>query len=192
METSELAKIDKNKITFNDVQEKIITIRNKNVILDSDVAMLYGVETMHLNQAVKRNLDKFPEGYVINLTESEKEEVITICDNPKVKFSPVLPNAFTEKGLYMLATILKSETATNTTIAIVETFAKLRELTLTAADMIKTPDDSEKQVSFMQKTNELLTEVITKELKTTATETTFEFNLMSAVKIKHTIKKEIK
>jgi hypothetical protein len=78
------------------VQDKIITIQNKNVLLDSDVAWLYGVDTMHINQAVKRNPDKFPEGYIIGLTESEKKEVITICDNPKIKFSPALPNVFTE------------------------------------------------------------------------------------------------
>jgi len=81
--------------------------------LDSDVAWLYGVDTSKVNQAVKRNSDKFPEGYIIALTDSEKKEVVTICDNPKIKFSPTLPNAFTEKGLYMLATILKSEKATD-------------------------------------------------------------------------------
>jgi len=140
-------------INFDDVNTKIITIRNQNVILDSAVAELYGVETMHINQAVKRNLDRFPEGYVFELTRNEKQEainffetlntssvkgVITNCDNlnythsvaysEKIKTSPTLPKAFTEKGLYMLATILKSPQAIQTTIAIVETFTKIREL----------------------------------------------------------------
>ena len=104
--TTEIQKIHKGEITLNDVQDKIIAIQNRNVLLDSDVAWLYGVDTNDVNQAVKRNPEKFPEGYIISLTESEKKEVATICGNPKIKFSPTLPNAFTEKGLYMLATIL--------------------------------------------------------------------------------------
>jgi len=93
---TEIQETHKGEITLNDVQDKIITIQNKNVLLDSDVAWLYGVDTRDVNQAVKRNPDKFPEGYIITLTESEKNEVVTICDNPKIKFSPTLPNAFTE------------------------------------------------------------------------------------------------
>ena len=189
------------EISLDDVWDKIIKIQGKNVLLDSDVATLYGVETMHINQAVKRNLDKFPTGYIIGLTESEKKEVITNCDNPKVlekfdnpkiKFSPALPKAFTEKGLYMLATILKSERATATTLAIVEAFAKMRELSTAVAELVKSPDDSQKQAAVMQKSNELLSDMVTKELKTTGTETTYEFNLLSAIKIKHTIRKEVK
>ena len=140
-------------INFDDVNNKIITIRNQNVILDSAVAQLYGVETMRINEAVKNNPDKFPEGYVFELNPKEKQEAITFFENPntssqrhvienfdninskppvahleKIKRSPTLPKAFTEKGLYMLATILKSPQATQTTIAIVETFTKIREL----------------------------------------------------------------
>jgi len=190
--TSEIQKKQEGEITLNDVQNKIITIQNKNVLLDSDVAWLYNVDTMHINQAVKRNSDKFPEGYIICLTESEKKEVITNCDNPKIKFSPALPNAFTEKGLYMLATILKSERATATTIAIVEAFAKIRELSNMVAELVKSPDDTQKQANVVQKSSEILSDMVTKELKTTGTETSFELNLLSAIKIKHTIKKEVK
>jgi len=154
--TAEIQKIHKGAITHNDVQDKIITIQNKNVLLDSDVAWLYGVDTNKVNQAVKRNPDKFPEGYIIGLTESEKKEVVTICGNPKIKFSPALPNAFTEKGLYMLATILKSEKATDTTIAIVEAFAKMRELSNIVAELVKSPDDAQKQAAVMQKSSEIL------------------------------------
>jgi hypothetical protein len=98
------------------------------VILDSDVAELYGVETKRINEAVKNNLEKFPEGYIFELDQNEWK-------NLKSKFSTSswggkhkLPTAFTEKGLYMLATILKSPAAVKTTIAIVETFAKVRNL----------------------------------------------------------------
>ena len=190
--TTKIQKIHKSEITLNDVRDKIITIQNKNVLLDSDVAYLYGVDTNDVNQAVKRNLEKFPEGYIIILTDSEKKEVATICGNPKIKFSATLPNAFTEKGLYMLATILKSEKATDTTIAIVEAFAKMRELSNMVAELVKSPDDTQKQAIVMQKSSEILSDMLTKELQTTGMETSFEINLFSAVKIKHTNKKEVK
>ena len=189
--TTEIQNTHKGEITLNDVQGKIITIQNKNVLLDSDVAWLYGVDTNDVNQAVKRNSEKFPEGYIIALTDNEKKEVATICGNLKIKFSPTLPNAFTEKGLYMLATILKSERATDTTIAIVEAFAKMRELSNIVSELVKSPDDTQKQASVMQKSSEILSDMVTKELQTTGTETSFEINLLSAVKIKHTIKKEV-
>ena len=82
--TTEIQKIDKGEITLKDVRDKIITVQNKNVILDCDVAWLYGVDTNDVNQSVKRNPDKFPEGYIIALTDSEKKEVATICGNPKI------------------------------------------------------------------------------------------------------------
>lgn len=89
-------------VKFNDVENVVFDLRGQHVILDSEVAKLYGVETMRINEAVKNNPDKFPEGYIIELTKEEKSEVIEIFDNPKLKYSPVLPKAFTEKGLYML------------------------------------------------------------------------------------------
>lgn len=101
-----------NDLILSKVEEKIITLRQQQVTLANDVAELYGVETREVVQAIKNNPDKFPEGYVFNITSSEKEEVIKIFDNlSKLRFSPSLPKAFTEKGLYMLATILKSPQA---------------------------------------------------------------------------------
>jgi hypothetical protein len=189
----EVQKMQKGEITLNEVQDKIITIQDKNVLLDSDVAWLYGVETKEVNQAVKNNTGKFPEGYIFTVQSSEKQELVKNFDRfNKLKHSTVSPNAFTEKGLYMLATILKSEKATDTTIAIVEAFAKMRELSNMVAELVKSPDDTQKQGAIMQKSNEILSDMVTKELQTTGTETTFEFNLLSAVKIKHTIKKEVK
>jgi len=189
----EIPKISKGEITLNDVQDKIITIRNRNVLLDSDVAWLYGVGTKEVNQAVKNNPCKFPEGYIFTVQSSEKQELVKNFDRfNKLKHSTVSPSAFTEKGLYMLATILKSEKATDTTIAIVEAFANLRELSNTVAELVKSPNDIQKQAEVMQKSSEMLSEMVTKELQTTGTETSFEINLFSAVKIKHTIKKEVK
>ena len=124
-----------NIVKFNEVQDKIITIRGEKVILDSDVATLYNVETMRINEAVKNNPKKFPEGYLFELSKNEKQKVIENFDNPKIKFSPTLPKAFTKKGLYMLATILKGDRATETTIAIIEAFDKLMDLQATIAEL---------------------------------------------------------
>jgi hypothetical protein len=104
-------------VRFGNVEDKIVAIRNQNVILDCDVADLYGVETKRVNEAVKNNPEKFPEGYIFELQVAEKQEVVEIFDHlASLKFSPQPPKAFTEKGLYMLATILKSARATQTTI----------------------------------------------------------------------------
>ena len=95
-------------VKYEEVKDRIITLRGEPVLLDADVAQLYGVETRVVNQAVKNNPDKFPEGFLIPLTPEEKQEVIKNFDHLQgLKFSPVNPTAFTESGLYMLATILK-------------------------------------------------------------------------------------
>ena len=106
-----------NIVKFNDVADKIITIRGQKVLLDSDVADLYGTDTRDINKSVKNNPLKFPEGYIIELTETEKAEVVENFHHlEKLKFSPFLPKAFTRKGSYMLATILKGDKATETTM----------------------------------------------------------------------------
>jgi len=175
-------------VKLNDVKDKILTIRNLQIILDSDVAALYGVETMRINEAVKNNSDKFPEGYILELSKEEKQKVIEIFDNPKIKFSPALPKAFTEKGLYMLATILKSQQATRTTIAIVEAFAKIRELSRTVAELSENPEEF-RQKSLMQKSGEIIADLLGEEMKTTDTETSIELNL-AVLKVKHTVKRK--
>ena len=116
-------------VKIETVQDKIIDIREEKVMLDSDVAALYGVETKEVNQAVSNNPDKFPKGYIFKLTKNEKQEVVKIFDHlSKLKFSPHLPTAFTKKGLYMLATIIKSPKAVRTTLDIIETYAKIKYL----------------------------------------------------------------
>ena len=116
-------------VTYTAVENKILEIQGKKVLVDSDVAELYGVSTKEINQAVSRNQEKFPEGYIIELNKEEKMQLVTNCDRfAKLKHSSVVPKAFAERGLYMLATILKSPKATATTIAIIDTFAKVREL----------------------------------------------------------------
>lgn len=173
------------------IEEKIILIQGKHIILDSDVAELYGVETKRINEAVKNNPDKFPEGYIIELNMSDKEGVVENFDHlQKLKFSPTLPKGFSEKGLYMIATILKSPKATETTIGIIETFAKVRELSRSIAEMSETTD-KDVQKSLMQRSGELISDVLSNNYQTVGTETTIELNL-SVLKVKHTVKKKPK
>ena len=108
-------------VKFENLKNRIIELRGQNVLLDDDVAKIYGVETKRINEAVKNNPDKFPVGYIIELDKTEwdglKSKFSTSTKGGKVK----LPSAFPEKGLYMLATILKSPKAVQATLAIIET-----------------------------------------------------------------------
>ncbi|WP_342767885.1 ORF6N domain-containing protein [Legionella donaldsonii] len=127
-------------------------IRNKHVIIDSDVAELYNVETKRVNEAVKNNPDKFPNDYLIELNSQEKNELVENFDQfTKLKHSTANPKAFTEKGLYMLATILKSQKATETTLAIIDTFTKVREISRRIKAILQTPQNSPKYHELMQK-----------------------------------------
>ena len=108
-------------ITPQDVEARMIVLRKQPVLIDADVAELYGVETKRVNEAVKNNPRKFPYGYLFELDKYEKNEVVEKFDHlKKLKFSKVSPTAFTERGLYMLATILKGERAEKTTLAIID------------------------------------------------------------------------
>jgi len=180
-------------ISYHDVKDRILEIRGERVLLDKDVAELYGVETKEINQAVRRNLEKFPDGYIISLSlddcESLRSQIVTLETSGKGQHTKYLPKAFTEKGLYMLATILKSPTATQTTIAIVETFAKLRELTDVIRQLPEVQDVN-LQESLMIRGGEIVTEIFDETIMdVTGNETSFELNL-GALKMKHTVKRE--
>jgi hypothetical protein len=172
-------------IRLNAVEEKIIVIRDMPVLLDSDVAELYGVETMRINEAVKNNPEKFPKGYIFELSKEEKKEVIENFDNPKIKFSPSLPKAFTEKGLYMLATILKSKKAVETTFEIMETFTRIRELSRTIKEIAYEPE-GEKRNLLVEKGGKMVSTILDNDLDIASIETSFEINL-AAIKFKHTV-----
>ena len=127
-------------IRVEDIQDLIVEVRGQQALIDADVAKLYGVETKEVNQAVSNNGEKFPEGYIFELSKEEKAEVVKFFDHlESLKFSPYFPKAFTEKGLYMLATILKSKQATMTTLMIIETFSKIRELARTVKELSYSP-----------------------------------------------------
>ena len=172
------------------IENKIIQIQDKQVILDSDVAELYGVETKRVNEAVKNNPDKFPEGYIIYLTDEEFNILRSKFSTTRFNKARVAPKAFSERGLYMLATILKSPIATETTIAIIETFAKVRELSRNISQLPEQPDEKQ-QKTLMQKSGELISDILSDDFQTVGTETTIEFNL-SVLKVKHTVKKKPK
>jgi len=112
------------------IEDMIYEIRGKQVMLDSDIAKLYQVETKRINEAVKNNCDKFPERFSWVLTNEETKElrskISTLEIKGQGKYSKYAPRVFTEQGLYMLATILKSKVATEVSIAIMDTFVKMR------------------------------------------------------------------
>ena len=180
-----------NVAIYKNIDEKIIEIRQQHVIIDADVADLYGVETKRVNEAVKNNPEKFPDDYIVELNGDERNELVENFDRFKnLKHSTSKPKAFTEKGLYMLATILKSPEATETTISIIETFAKVREISRTIKAIPSTPQDSPKYQQLMQKTGDLISElVVPDDLDTSETEASIEVNL-ALVKFKYTVKKK--
>ncbi|HFA50759.1 MAG TPA: ORF6N domain-containing protein [Bacteroidetes bacterium] len=114
--------------------ENIITfifwVRGEKVMLDFHLAELYGVETRALKQAVRRNIKRFPEDFMFQLSKPEWNKLITNCDNlpPNAKFSPATPFAFTEQGVAMLSSVLRSDRAIEVNIAIMRTFVQLRKL----------------------------------------------------------------
>lgn len=155
----------------------------------ADVAYLYGVETREVNQAVKNNPEKFPAHYMFELTPSELRDL-----KSKVLISNVSNNsrrgatkAFTERGLYMLATVLKGERARQVTFTIIETFFKVRELKRELLDLHK-ETDKQKQQSKMQHFGEVLTDIVMPDLQTSETESSLEINFLIG-KIKHTVKR---
>jgi len=173
------------------IERKIIVVRNQKALLDFEVAEMYSVETKRINEAVKNNPDKFPDGYIIKITAKEwntlRSKISTLKNIGQGQHTKYIPKVFTEKGLYMLATILKSKAATQTTIAIIETFAKVRELTQSVNTLSQNPPKKEQQ-SLMKKSGEIIAKLLDDDLQLNETETSIEINF-AVLKFKHTIKK---
>ena len=175
----------KSIVKFDQISDMIIELRGKQVLIDSDVATLYGVETKEINQAVKNNPKKFPKGYVFTANSEETELVKNFDRFNNLKHSTAPLKVFTEKGLYMLATILKSDAATDTTIAIIETFAKLRELGRTISKLSR-PQDQETQQQLVEKSDNIISDIMGDDLKVSETESEFELNF-AVVKLRHKV-----
>ena len=117
----------KSVVKVGKIQQRILLIRGEKVIVDADLAEFYGVPTKALNQAVRRNMDRFPADFMFQLNKNEKTEVVTNCDHlSKLKFSPVNPLVFTEHGALMAASILNSTRAVEVSLFIVRAFVALR------------------------------------------------------------------
>ena len=117
----------KSIVKVGKIQQRILLIRGEKVIVDADLAEFYGVPTKVLNQAVRRNMDRFPADFMFQLNKNEKTEVVTNCDHlSKLKFSPVNPLVFTEHGALMAASILNSARAVDVSLFIVRAFVALR------------------------------------------------------------------
>ena len=173
---------------YSQVEKKIVVVRQMPVILDADVASLYGVETKRVNEAIKNNPDKFPEDYMFVLTNEDLQDLRSKFSTANISSkSRSLPKAFTEKGLYMLATILKSKRATKVTFAIIETFAKVRTLKRELVNLHK-EKDKKKQNDKMRCFGEILSDIVMPELETSETESTLELNFIIG-KIKHSVKR---
>lgn len=109
------------------IHKTILLVRSEKVILDIDLASLYGVSTKRLNEQVKRNGRRFPDDFMFQLTADEKAEVVANCDHlRRLKFSPTLPYAFTEHGTIMAANVLNSERAVHASVEVVRAFVGLR------------------------------------------------------------------
>jgi len=178
-----------NIISHQSIDNKIIELRDSLVIIDRDVADLYGVETKRVNEAVSNNPDKFPSDYMFELSKDEKLKVVEIFDHlAPIKYSPYLPKAFTKKGLWMLATILSSKQAKETTFLIIETFEKIDNLKYNLKQLETTSDNKLKE-QLSQKSGEIIAELLeVPEEYDTDTETSVEVNF-GVLKYKRTVKK---
>ena len=183
-------------VDINMVKSRMLIVRDQPVFLDRDVAALYGVQTKEINQAVRNNPDKFPEGFLLQLNNDEfsdwKSKILTSNLSPAEKNAIKMgvrraPKAFTERGLYMLATVLKGELATKATLAIVNTYAQVRSLKRELLELHK-EGDKKKKHALMQHFGETLTDIVMPDPDEVETESSLELNFFIG-KIKHTVRK---
>lgn len=180
-------------ISIDSVKSRLLTVRGQATLLDRDLATLYGVQTREVNQAVRNNPDKFPEGYCLQLTADEfadwKSKFLTSNVSASEKAAVKMgvrraPYVFTERGLYMLATILKSKQATAATLAIVEAYAQLKSMVRDMESLQSLKDGSPEQAKRLTQAGHKLANLIGENLSTDSTETTIELNL-AVLKITH-------
>ena len=183
-------------VDINMVKSRMLIVRDQPVLLDRDVAALYGVQTKEINQAVRNNPDKFPEGFLLQLNNDEfsdwKSKILTSNLSPAEKKAIKMgvrraPKAFTERGLYMLATVLKGELATKATLAIVNTYAQVRSVKRELLELHK-EGDKKKKHALMQHFGETLTDIVMPDPDEVETESSLELNFFIG-KIKHTVRK---
>ncbi|MCK5211984.1 ORF6N domain-containing protein [Candidatus Parcubacteria bacterium] len=135
-----------NIIPLEKIESKILLISEQKVMLDYDLAKLYGVSTKRLNEQVKRNIKRFPEDFMFRLTKYETEYVVANCDHLKnLKYSYQLPWVFTEQGVAMLSSVLNSKKAIEVNITIMRTFVKIRRMSQSYKDLARKIAEIEKK-----------------------------------------------
>jgi len=150
--TDGYAEVRNDELVSVQIEDCILMIRGQRVILDTDLARLYGVSTKALNQALRRNKERFPQDFLFRLTGGEMGELVTICDRFKnLKHSSVLPNAFTEHGAIMAATVLHSQRAILASIYVVRAFVHLRSMISTHNEVLARLDKLESAIATQDK-----------------------------------------
>jgi ORF6N domain len=130
-----------------DISSRILVVRGQRVMIDADLALLYGVTTKQLNQQVKRNPARFPADLAFRLRAAEKDEVVTNCDHlRRLKYSPTLPLVFTEHGALMAASVLNSPRAVEVGLFVVRAFVRMREVVASHRELGKRLDELERKV----------------------------------------------
>jgi len=148
------------------IQSRILILRGKRVMLDRDLAMLYDVPTRRLNEQVKRNIKRFPEPFMFQLTIEEKNELVANCDRFKpLKHSTALPYAFTEHGVAMLSSVLNSEKAIMVNIQIINAFIKMQGMLVNYQELKQKIEDMERKVDEKSKINSYLFEELFREME---------------------------
>jgi len=143
------------------VEKAIVHMRGHKVILDADLARLYGVTTKRLNEQVKRNRDRFPEDFLFRLSEEEKAEVVANCDHlSNLKFSRTLPYAFTEHGAIMAASVLNTPRAIEASIFVVRAFVRLRQMVSTHKELSVKLSELESKIENHDESIEAIFEAI--------------------------------
>lgn len=179
------------KHALQDIHKLLLPIEDHNVLLDRDVSpTIWRKSTKRINEAVKNNPEKFPLGYVLTLSIKQWNDLRSRFSTTTFSITRVPPKAFIEKGLYMLATILKSPQATQTTLKIIETFAQLRALQQTILQA-KQNTDQKQQNTLLQQGGALLADLLDSKLQEDESETHFELNF-AVLKLKHISKKKKK
>ncbi len=129
------------------IEQRIFLVRGHKVMIDRDLARLYAVETKYLNRQVRRNIERFPEEFMFKLTSEEKDELVTNCHRFKtMKHSSTLPYAFTEHGVAMLASVLRSERAVKISIVIIRAFVRLRQILSTHKELAHKLSELERKI----------------------------------------------
>lgn len=136
-----------NLVPMENVSRRILLLRGRRVMLDADLADLYGVTTKRLNEQVRRNCGRFPPDFLFRLTKKEKAEVVANCDHlAQLKFSHALPNAFTEHGAVMAASVLNTDRAVEMSVFVVRAFVQMRRFLVGQKNILKRLEAVERQV----------------------------------------------